>query len=77
MPCRAWEESVPVSAPENPATPTNLLAMTGPVDESFRVSKNQSYAIRIATDFEIPGRCFELFVFLWRRSLIRAIDCAE
>ena len=53
------------------------LALTGPVDESIRVSKNQSYAIRIATDFEIPGRCFELFVFLWLRSLIRAINCAE
>ena len=55
MPCRAWEESAPVSEPENPVTPQNLLAMTGPVDESIRVSKNQSYAICIATDFEIPG----------------------
>ena len=53
-----------------------LLEMVGP-DESIRVSKNQSYAIRMATDFEIPGQCVELFVFLWRRSLIRAIDCAE
>ena len=53
-----------------------LLEMVGP-DESIRVSKNQSYAIRMATDFEIPDRCFELFVFLWLRSLIRAIDGAE
>ena len=53
-----------------------LLEMVGP-DESIRVSKNQSDAIRIATDVEIPGRCFQLFEFLWRRSLIGAIDCAE
>ena len=53
-----------------------LLEMVGP-DESIRVSKNQSYAMRMATDFEIPGRCFELLEFLWRRSLIGAIDCAE
>ena len=53
-----------------------LLEMVGP-DELIRVSKNQSYAMRMATDFEVPGRCFELFEFLWRRSLIGAIDCAE
>ena len=53
-----------------------LLEMVGP-DESIRVSKNQSYAIRMATDFEVPGQCVELFVFIWRRSLMRAIDCAE
>ena len=46
-------------------------------DESISVSKNQSYAMRIASNFEVPGRCFELFVFLWRRSLIRAVDGAE
>ena len=34
--------------------------MTGPVDESIRVSKNQSYAIRIATIFEVLIGCMEL-----------------
>ena len=53
-----------------------LLEMVGP-DESIRVSKTQSYAMRIATDFEVPGRCFELFELPWRRSLIKALDCAE
>ena len=31
MSCRPWEEPTPVSEPERPVTPTNLLAMTGPV----------------------------------------------
>ena len=53
-----------------------LLEMVGP-DESISVSKNQSNVMRMATDFEVPGRCVELFGFLWRRSLIEAIDCAE
>ena len=53
-----------------------LLEMVGP-DELIRVSKNQAYAMRITSYFEKPGRCFEFFVFLWRRSLIGAIDCAE
>ena len=53
-----------------------LLEMVGPA-ELIRVSKNQSYAIRIASNFEVPGRCIELFVFLWQRSQIRAVDGAE
>ena len=53
-----------------------LLEMVGP-DESIRVSKNQSYAMRMATDFEVPSPCFEFVEFLWRRSLMGAIDCAE
>ena len=53
-----------------------LLEMVGP-DELICVSKNQSYVMRMATDFEVPDRSFELFEFLWRRSLIGAIDCAE
>ena len=53
-----------------------LLEMVGP-DESIRVSKNQSYAMLMATDFEVPGRCFELFVFLRQRSRISAVDGAE
>ena len=54
-----------------------LLEMVGP-DELVRVSKNQSYVMRMATEFEVPGRCVELLEFLWRRSpLIGAIDCAE
>ena len=53
-----------------------LLEMVGP-DELIRVSKNQSYAMRMDSDFEVPGRCFELYEFRWRRSLIGAINCAE
>jgi hypothetical protein len=53
-----------------------LLEMVGP-DELIRVSKNQSYAMRITSNFEVPGRCFEFFVFLRQRSRIRAVDGAE
>ena len=53
-----------------------LSEMVGP-DDLIRVSKNQSYAMRITSNFEVPGRCFELFVFLWQRSRIRAVDGAE
>ena len=53
-----------------------LLEMVGP-DELIRVSKNQSYAMRITSNFEEPGRCFELFVILRQRSRIRAVDGAE
>ena len=77
MPCRPEEQFA--QGPEPFAQGPDhsmLLEMVGP-DESIRVSKNQSYAMRIATDFEVPGRCFEWFVFLWLRSLIRAIDYAE
>ena len=38
-----------------------LSEMVGP-DDLIRVSKNQSYAMRITSNFEVPGRCFELFV---------------
>jgi hypothetical protein len=31
--------------------------------ESIRMAKYQSYVTRSATDFEVPGKCFELFVF--------------
>jgi hypothetical protein len=53
-----------------------LLEMVGP-DELIRVSKNQFIAMRITSNFEEPGRCFELFVFLRQRSRIRAVDGAE
>ena len=66
-----------MSEPEIPVTPTKPSRNDGASRWSSVCRKNQAYAIRIATDFGIPGRCFELFVFLWRRSLIRAIDCAE
>ena len=29
MPCRAWEEAAPVSAPENPVTPTKTSRNDG------------------------------------------------
>ena len=53
-----------------------MLEMVG-LDESIRLAKNQAYVMRYATDFEVPGQCFELFVFCWQRSWIRTIDCAE
>ncbi len=31
--------------------------------ELISMAKYQSYVIRSATDFEVPGECFELFVF--------------
>ena len=52
------------------------LEMVGP-DESISMAKNKSYVMPMATDFEVPGQCFELFVFCWQRSWIRTIDCAE
>ncbi len=31
--------------------------------EPIRMAKYQSHVMRSATDFEVPGKCFELFVF--------------
>ena len=53
-----------------------LLEMVGQ-DELIRMATNQSYVMHIATYFEVPGQCFELFVFCWPRSWIKPVDCAE
>ena len=52
------------------------LEMVG-TDESICMAKNQSYVMRIATEFQVkvPGRCFELLLFRRRRSRIRTVDC--
>ena len=48
-------------------------------DELISMAKNRAHVMRIASapDFEVPGRCLELFVFRRRRLRIRTVDCAE
>ena len=51
--------------------------------ESIRMAKYQSYVMRSANDFEVPGKCFEIVCILmatladYNRLLCRIIFCSN
>ncbi len=53
-----------------------LLVIVEP-DKSIDMTKIRTLSQCIATDFEEPGICLDLFVICWPRLQVRASDCAE